>query len=63
MYMSAVIHDYGHKGVNNDFLVKTQDDLAVQYNGLAVQFNDAGNLNPPLSFVFLPIWPPQSDCI
>ena len=27
---TAVVHDYEHKGVNNDFLVKTSDPLAVR---------------------------------
>ena len=39
MFLSAVIHDYDHKGVNNDFLIKTQDDLAVRYNDKAPMEN------------------------
>ena len=31
-FMSAIIHDYEHRGVNNDFLIKSHDDLAVLYN-------------------------------
>ncbi|GAX78545.1 hypothetical protein CEUSTIGMA_g5985.t1 [Chlamydomonas eustigma] len=30
--LAAVIHDYDHRGVNNDFLIKTNDPLAVLYN-------------------------------
>lgn len=29
---SAAIHDYGHLGVNNDFLIQSGDDLALRYN-------------------------------
>ena len=32
MYIAAVIHDFGHKGVNNDFLIKSHDRLALLYN-------------------------------
>ena len=31
-FMSAIIHDYEHRGVNSDFLIKSHDDLAVLYN-------------------------------
>ena len=33
------IHDYGHRGVNNDFLVRTGDKLAVCYNDRSPQEN------------------------
>ena len=39
MFLAAIIHDYDHKGVNNDFLVKSQDDLAVRYNDRAPMEN------------------------
>ena len=32
MYLAAIIHDYGHKEVNNDYLIKTSDSLALLYN-------------------------------
>jgi len=36
MIIAAAIHDVAHPGVNNDFLVKTQDTLALQYNDRSV---------------------------
>jgi hypothetical protein len=27
-----IIHDYEHKGVNNDYLVRVSDSLAILYN-------------------------------
>jgi len=30
--LAALVHDYEHEGVNNDFLVKTSSDRAILYN-------------------------------
>eukprot|EP00775_Hariotina_reticulata_P014115 gene14115-14244_t len=31
-YLAAVVHDFEHRGVNNDFLVRSGDGLALLYN-------------------------------
>ena len=31
-FFAAIGHDYDHRGLNNDFLVKTSDPLAVIYH-------------------------------
>ena len=31
-YWAALVHDYEHGGLNNDFLIKTSSSLAVLYN-------------------------------
>lgn len=31
-YLTAVVHDFEHRGVNNVFLVKSHDPLAIIYN-------------------------------
>merc|ERR1719265_12671 len=30
--LAAVIHDHGHRGLNNTFLVKSNDEWALRYN-------------------------------
>lgn len=36
LLVSAIIHDFGHPGVNNNFLYKIFDPVAIQYNGISV---------------------------
>ena len=31
MYLSAIIHDYDHRGVTNAFLIQDEDPLAVSH--------------------------------
>lgn len=38
MHLQAV-HDYEHRGVSNDFLVKVADPLAIRYNDRSPQEN------------------------
>ena len=38
-YLAAIIHDYEHRGVNNDFLIKSSDPLALLYNDISPMEN------------------------
>eukprot|EP00899_Mesostigma_viride_P005218 jgi/Mesvir1/14698/Mv05355-RA.1 len=37
--IAALVHDFRHPGLNNDFVVKSADDLALRYNDLTVLEN------------------------
>ena len=39
IFVSAIIHDYGHPGLNNNYLIKAKDDLAIRYNDISVLEN------------------------
>ncbi|KAH3756203.1 3',5'-cyclic-nucleotide phosphodiesterase regA [Pelomyxa schiedti] len=39
LLFSSLVHDYGHPGVNNNFLYRTFDPLALQYNGISILEN------------------------
>jgi len=44
MIFAASVHDLGHPGVNNDFLVRSMDTLAIRYNDQAVLENHSCSL-------------------
>ncbi|OAJ42348.1 3'5'-cyclic nucleotide phosphodiesterase [Batrachochytrium dendrobatidis JEL423] len=39
MYLAALIHDYDHPGVSNNFLIQTNDRLAMLYNDKSILEN------------------------
>ncbi|GFH22778.1 3'5'-cyclic nucleotide phosphodiesterase [Haematococcus lacustris] len=38
-YLAAAVHDVQHKGLNNDFLIKSSDKLALLYNDISPMEN------------------------
>ena len=38
-YLAAIIHDYEHRGVNNEFLIRSSDPLALMYNDVSPMEN------------------------
>ncbi len=34
-YVAALAHDMGHKGLTNDFLIESNDDIAITYNDVS----------------------------
>ncbi|CAN0152515.1 unnamed protein product [Ascophyllum nodosum] len=39
LVVAAIVHDYRHKGVNNNYLIKVRDNLAITYNDASVLEN------------------------
>ena len=64
-YIAAVVHDFEHGGVNNDFLIKTFDPLAMTYNDMSPLENHhlaaAALLLHQPQHSFIPVsWPPHT---
>ncbi|CAK9043471.1 unnamed protein product [Durusdinium trenchii] len=44
LLVAALCHDIGHPGLNNGYLIRTQDDLALRYNDVSVLENHHASL-------------------
>ncbi|KAJ3090896.1 Calcium/calmodulin-dependent 3',5'-cyclic nucleotide phosphodiesterase 1C [Quaeritorhiza haematococci] len=56
LYFAAIIHDYEYPGVNNNFLVATQDNKALMYNDRSVLENHH------LASAFQVLVKPENNC-
>ena len=36
LFVAAIIHDFGHPGVNNNFLYRSLAPLSLEFNGISV---------------------------
>ncbi|KAK9868898.1 hypothetical protein WJX84_009064 [Apatococcus fuscideae] len=61
-YIAAISHDFGHPGLNNDFLIKTHNDLALTYNDISPleMFHSAASAKVLRTHRFMENLPTQS---
>lgn len=56
-YLAAIVHDYEHRGRNNDYLINVYDELALRYNDRSPMENHH------LAAAFGLLRDPELDCL